>query len=255
MRKQQTSLADLREVISTGNGLLRKLLNALAPRVRDSLLSHARARHVEPGEVLMTSGQRSEEVGYVISGTLAMTQVIDQDRKHIVGLLVPTDIFGRIFDGPLNHQIEALTPARIISFPRVTLEQILRQHPEAERLFLVHLLDEMDAAREWLLLMSGRKIINRLASFLMIMARRSRTGTGTGMAAGPIRLRVQLTRKDLAHYLGARPESLSRAFHELEDQGVLRIIDPYQFDILDLAALTEASGDDLTIDNAKIPKA
>ncbi len=251
MQKQTPTLADLREVISAGNGLLRKLLNALAPEVRESLLSHASARDVAAGTVLMHSGQPSAEVGYVITGTLAMTQVLEHDRKHIVGLLVPTDIYGRIFDGPSNYQIEALTPARLISFPRAHLEAILRQHPEAERLFLVHLLDEMDAAREWLLLMSGRKIINRLAAFLMIMARRSRTGTATG----PIRLRVPLSRKDLAHYLGTRPESLSRAFHELEHQGVLQILSPYLFDILDLDALTAASGDDLTIENAKIPKA
>lgn len=244
MHRPITLRKDIREVISTGNGLLRKLMTSLTPAVRESLLSHAMIRDAEAGEVLVVSGQPSTEVGYVIAGTLAMTQLMDHDRKHIVGLLVPTDIFGRIFDGPSHYQIEALTAARIVTFPRARLEEILRQHPEAERLFLVHLLDEMDAAREWLLLMSGRKVVNRLASFLMIMVRRSRLGA----ADRPIRLRIPLARKDLAHYLGARPESLSRAFHELEHEGVLRILNPYLVDIADLDTLTEAAGDDLVMD-------
>ncbi|MBA3909597.1 MAG: Crp/Fnr family transcriptional regulator [Rhodobacter sp.] len=244
MQERITLRKDIREVISTGNGLLRKLLTSLSPEIRESLLSHAGIREVETGEVLVGSGQLSTEVGYVIVGTLAMTQVLEHDRKHIVGLLVPTDIYGRIFDGPSNYQIEALTPSRIVYFPRARLEEILRQHPEAERLFLVHLLDEMDAAREWLLLMSGRKVANRLASFLMIMVRRSRVGT----SGAPVRLRIPLSRKDLAHYLGTRPESLSRAFHELEHQGVLRILNPYLVEIADLDTLTDAAGDDLVME-------
>jgi CRP/FNR family transcriptional regulator len=60
-------------------------------------------------------------------------------------------------------------------------------------------------------------------------------------------VRVPLSRKDLAQYLGARPETLSRAFHELERRGILRIVDPYQFRIIDEKALIDASGDDLTL--------
>lgn len=251
MQKQTTSLQDLQDLVSAENGLLGKLLCALPPQVKDALLSNATVREVEAGDVLVESGQQSTELGYVITGTLAMTQILGHERKHIVGLLVPTDVFGRLFDGPSNYQIEALTSTTIISFPRAALEEILRRNPAAERLFLVHLLDEMDAAREWLLLMSGRKVINRLASFLMIMVRRSRLGRTTG----PIRLRIPLSRKDLAHYLGARPESLSRAFHDLEHQGILRSHGPYVFDIVDIDTLTDASGDDLTIENAKIPDA
>nr|MCU0904132.1 Crp/Fnr family transcriptional regulator [Tabrizicola sp.] len=162
-----------------------------------------------------------------------------------------TDIYGRVFDGPSDYRIEALSPARILSFPRASFEQVLRENPEAERLFLVHLLDEMDAAREWLLLISGRKLINRLASFLAILMRRSqhkRVGSATSV-------HVPLARKDLAHYLGARPETLSRAFHEMESKGLLRIIDPHHFEIPDEDALLAAAGDDLVVDSVKVPGA
>ncbi|MDM7932205.1 Crp/Fnr family transcriptional regulator [Tabrizicola sp.] len=239
-----TALA-LKAAVGHGNGLLTRLLEALPPEVAAQLLSQAVLRSVEVGETIIERGVRSEDVGYVLDGMLAMVQTLDDDKKHIVGLLVPTDIYGRLFDGPSNYRIEALSAARILSFPRRVFEQVLLDNPDAERLFLVHLLDEVDAAREWLMLISGRKAVNRLASFLTILARRSkykRTGR-------PAPVQVPLTRKDMALYLGARPETLSRAFRVLERKGILRIVDPYHFEILDEEALIEASGDDLTIES------
>lgn len=235
----------LKAIIGQSNGLLEKLLDALPPEMTAKLMELAILRDAEPGATIVERGVHSEDIGYVLDGTLAMVQILEDGKKHIVGLLVPTDIYGRIFDGPSNYRIEALTPVRTLSFPRAPFERILRENPLAERLFLVHLLDEMDAAREWLLLISGRKAANRLASFLTILLRRSQfKKVGKNSV-----VHVPLARKDLAHYLGARPETLSRAFHELGRKGILRIVDPYHFEILDRQALLAAAGEDLTLQN------
>lgn len=234
---------DLSGLVGADAGMLGKLLAALPPLVRGELVAHLSLREVPAGTVLLERGERSDAVGYVLDGTLAMTQVIDHARTHIVGLLVPTDIYGRLFDGPSNYRLEALSPTRLVSFPRDLFEKVLRQSPEAERLFLVHLLDEMDAAREWLLLISGRRAVHRVASFLSILMRRQRPVTTDAR----VTLRLPLARKDLAHYLGVRPETLSRAFHDLQDRGVLRILDPNLFEVADPDALIESSGDDLVL--------
>jgi CRP/FNR family transcriptional regulator len=250
MPNPATPALALKAVVGHSNGVLEKLLESLPPEVTAKLMSHATLREIEPGETVVERGVHSEDIGYVLDGTLAMVQIFDDGKKHIVGLLVPTDIYGRIFDGPSNFRIEALSAARILSFPRGHFEQVLRENPDTERLFLVHLLDEMDAAREWLLLISGRKVLNRLASFLTILMRRSQFKRVGSSAV----VRVPLARKDLAHYLGARPETLSRAFHELEGKGILRIIDPYHFEIADEDALMAAAGDDLVVESAKVPR-
>lgn len=244
MYEDSNARADVAALIQKGDGLLSKLFSALTAETGDELLSHAKLRNIPAGTVILENGQISAEIGYVIDGIVGMIQVVDHSRRHIVGLLVPTDIYGRLFDGPGSFRLEALSPTRILSFPREPFEQILRAHPEVERLFLVHLLDEMDAAREWLLLISGRKVVNRVASFLTILARRARSAG----RPWPVTLHLPLNRKDLAHYLGTRRESLSRAFHELENRGILRIINAESFEVPDLQALMDASGDDLTVD-------
>jgi len=245
MPEQITKVGALKAAVGHGNGLLEKLLDTLPQNVTEKLLSQATLRDVGVGDTLIERGVPSEFVGYVMDGTLAMVQILQDGKKHIVGLLVPTDIFGRLFDGPSNYQIEALSPARVLCFPRGFFERLLRENPEAERLFLVHLLDEVDAAREWLLLISGRKVVNRLASFLSILQRRAKFKWVGEQSI----LHVPLSRKDLAHYLGTRPETLSRAYHELERMKVLRIVDPNHFEIVDEQALIDASGDDLSLED------
>jgi CRP/FNR family transcriptional regulator, anaerobic regulatory protein len=247
MKNDGTSLSELTGIVDRSDGLLGKLLSSLSEEVRATLLSLAEVRDVVPGTVIVEDGAVVHEIGYVIDGTLAMIQNIDHSRKHIIGFLVPTDIYGRLFDGPNSYRIEALSDTRILSFPRAPFEAFLRQHPETERVFLVHLLDEMDAAREWLLLISGRKVINRAASFLTILIRRKKSVD----PHHPHLVHLSLARKDLAHYLGTRPESLSRAFHELQDMGILRIIDANSFEILDPEALADISGEDLMVTEAK----
>lgn len=235
---------DSNEPFDISSGHLGQLLASLAPEVRATLQEHARFRHIPAGTVVIENGQRSDEIGYVIDGTLGMTQVIDGGRKHIIGLLVPSDFYGHLFDGPSSYRIEALSDTKLYCFERTHFERVLRLQPDAERLFVVHILDELDAAREWLLLISGRKVIHRAASFLTILVRRAKPQ----FPFRPITVHLPLSRKDLAQYLGTRPESLSRSFHELEDKGILRILDPYMFEILDLDALIEISGQDLVIE-------
>lgn len=243
MHSQTPTAAALKAAIGQSNGLLEKLLDSLPPEVTAKLMELATLRDIGAGEAVVERGVHSGDIGYVMEGTLAMIQILEDGKKHIVGLLVPTDIYGRVFNGPSNYRIEALTPVRTLCFPRGPFEQVLRDNPDTERLFLVHLLDEMDAAREWLLLISGRKALHRLASFLTILLRRSQfKRVGKSLV-----VHVPLARKDLAHYLGARPETLSRAFHELEDKGLLRIVDPYHFEIVDEQALMAAAGDDLVL--------
>ncbi len=224
-------------------GHLGKMLAALSPDIRRDMLDHADFRTVPAGTILIEPGQPSTEIGYVIEGTLGMIQDVHDGRRQIIGLLVPTDLFGRLFDGPASYRVEAMTDANLCCFDRGYFEQVLLQQPSAEQMFVVHMLDELDAAREWLQLIGERKILHRTAAFLAVLARRIQSGA----TPAPVAVSLPLARKDLAHYLGTRPESLSRAFHKLKDLGLVEIIDPSHFEIPDLAALNDLVDDDFAI--------
>lgn len=221
----------------------RSLMRLASDASRAALKAMAAEREIPAGTVLAEDGQSLTEVGYVLEGTLGMVKLLPDGRRHIIGILIPTDLFGRVFEVPLSFRVVALTRARLLTFPLAPFQALLEREPELERLFMVHVLDELDAAQEWLLLMSGQRVIQRVASFLILLARRA---PGEGAAE----ITLPLGRKNLAQYLGARPESLSRAFAELARRQVIKALDARgeRYRILDPQRLLEISGQDLWLD-------
>ena len=222
------------------------LIEGLGDEEADALMACARIEQRSRGDVVVEEGHRIEEIAFVLDGALGMTKRLPDGRVHIVGLLVPGDMFGRLFDGPVAYRIEALSTSRVLSFDRARFEAILSTSLEAEQAFLVMMLDEIDAAREWLLLLNGTGVVQRLAGFLLVLVRR-RLIDGRHPLKEGLRMKLPLRRTDLSHYLGVRPESLSRAVHRLQDDGILTIVTPNTFVIDDIPALVAASGQDFVL--------
>lgn len=225
---------------------LADLLGSLDDEMAEALRRCARITKGARGDIVIEGGRRIDDIAFVLEGALGMTKRIPDGRVHIVGLLVPGDMFGRLYDGPVAYRIEALSEIRLLRFDRGTFEAILNTSLEAERMLLMTMLDEIDAAREWLLLLSGTGVVARLAGFLLVLVRRQLVN-GSRAAKDGLRIKLPLRRIDLAHYLGARPESLSRAVHRLEHEGILTIAKPDTFVIDDVGGLVAASGQDFVL--------
>lgn len=221
------------------------LFSTLPDESRAELMKICRMRRYEAGQTVIADEEMPSFVGCISEGILRMQKNMPDGRAHIVGLLVESDMFGRVFDGTSNFAVEAATDVSLCCFDRVGLEALLSRDPILERLFLINVLDELDAAREWIMLLGGRRVTERLAAFLLILCRRwSRLHGVLSEEHGNMLVHVPVSRSDLAHYLGTRVETISRAIRALADDGIIAIKDPYHLEILNLARLSEAAGND-----------
>ncbi len=101
-------------------------------------------------------------------------------------------------------------------------------------------LDELDAARDWMLLLGRKTAREKIATFIVMFAQRSRLDEPGG--AGNVHL--PMTRDQIANYLGLTLETVSRQFNALKNDGILEFTDRRNFVVKDLPALHEESGDD-----------
>lgn len=228
-----------------GNGYLSTLFKILREN-RYDLERISRIEKICSGKVVNSEGEVPDRVGYVLDGVLAISKTLPDGRSNIVGLLGPGDMYGRTFDDSAICQVKALTDGRIYTIDRFALEKICGQKPEVDRLLLTNVLDEIDSAREWILLLGCYRVVQRVASYMLILYRhKMRIMTeAKSTDCRIIRVKIEIKRTDLAHYLGARVESLSRAFHELEARGAVRMIDAYEFEIIDPDMLIEIANND-----------
>lgn len=223
---------------------LKGLMDFLPANSRQELLDMAMPESAEAGTTIIADGATVDQIGFLCDGLLGLIKILPDRRRHIIGILAPFDVFGRIFDGPSPVEVEALSDVELLRLPRDRFEGMLQRFPEAERLFLAGLLKEVDAAREWVLVMGKAKVVQRLAAFLLFLGRHDLRGVGVAQnrSGHSTNVKIAIDRQTLSQFLGARHESLSRAFHELADDHIIRINSPYDVDILNMAALVAASG-------------
>lgn len=219
----------------------------------DALDAICRLRRFEPGQTVVLDGERPEFIGCVRSGYLRMQKTLADGRQHMVGLLVEGDMFGHMFNGPIKFALEAATEAEIWAFQRAPFEDLLLHAPDLERAVILNILNELDRARDWMVILGNNRVTGRIAGFLLVLCNRFfgvdhllRIGSGS------VDVKVPIGRHDLANLLGTRPESLSRAFHALADSGAIELLKPDLIRIRDVSALAAEAGEDAMDENAHL---
>lgn len=204
-------------------------------------ISHLRS--FSRGQNIQGQGEEAAIVGNVVSGVVRLSSASIDGSQHIVGLLFASDFFGRVFAETSRFSYEAATDVTVCCMKRLAFERFLADHPEAEHELLIVKLDELDAVREWNSIISGHTTMQRVATFLYVLAKRTRNqGCGNAVPVDNI-IHIPISRRDIAAYLGTTPETLSRNIQAMARKKVFRIIDAKHFELLDEAALIRHAGE------------
>lgn len=218
------------------------LCSDLSPCVKEELARLARIRTYKAGETVVAEAEPVGFVGHVVSGVLRMQKALQDGRQQIVGLLLPSDSFGRVFAEASHVAIEAATDVTLCCYNRAGFEALLAKFPELEHRMLLSISRELDAAQDWMLLLATQTVTERVATFLLILAGKSLEPAPRPVLAGTVT--IPIARKDMAAYLGTTVESISRSVQELSRRSVIRIVDTQHFEILNPRRLIELSGHD-----------
>jgi len=85
----------------------------------------------------------------------------------------------------------------------------------------------------------------RLAGFLVVLCTRYfGVDHRLQLNSDRLELNIPITRADLAHLLGTRIESISRAFSALAKKGIIEVKTPYLVEVLDIQRLFEEAGNE-----------
>ena len=200
-------------------------------------------RSFEAGQTVIWSGDQMDFVGSVVTGIASLTQTMEDGRTQMVGLLLPSDFVGRPGREGAAYDVIATTDLVMCCFRKKPFERMMIETPHIAQRLLEMTLDELDAAREWMLVLGRKTAREKIASLLSIIARRDATLKLTG-TQGPLVFDLPLTREAMADYLGLTLETVSRQMSALKRDGVIQLEGKRHVTIPDLARLLEEAGDD-----------
>lgn len=200
-------------------------------------------RSYEAGQVVVWAGDKMDFVGSVVAGMAGLTQQMEDGRTQMVGLLLPSDFLGRPGREVAAYTVTATSDLMLCCFRRKPFERLLIDNPRIAGRLLEMTLDELDAARDWLLLLGRKSAREKIASLLMILARRE-AALIKQRPAGRIAIELPLTREAMADYLGLTLETVSRQISALKRAGVIALEGKRRVIIPSFSDLVLESGDD-----------
>lgn len=178
-------------------------------------------REFAPGQALFEQGAANEGVHCVSRGVFALRALHSNGSSTLLRLAYPGDLVGfRSFLRGRVHRTEAraLVPSRVCSVRVTEASTLVEGSSQVYARLVDRCLAEVDAAQERIIASMTATNRQRLIRLLL------RLFVAHGQAGeGPSKMRLPLSRADMADMLGVEPETMSRQFRRLREDGLLTV--------------------------------
>lgn len=181
---------------------------------------HVLVAHVGPyeeGAHLFREGDPFDAIAAVRMGTVKTYVTDSEGREQVLGFFLPGEVIGlnAISQARYPCNAVALEPVMLCRFSFPNIAALAARMPGLQTHLFRLLSEDIGKAA---LLAGNFTADERLAAFLVSLARRY---AARGFPS--TRLRLSMTRTDIANYLRLASESVSRGFSRLQDAGLLRV--------------------------------
>lgn len=198
-----------------------------------ALAGRARAEHVQRGRLLASEGEVADRFGVVVTGRVKVYHLGADGREltfETVGAGEPIAAVAALAGSRYPANIEAATDATIAWLPREALFEMIEAQPALARSLVADLASRVLNLTAVATTLS-MDVPSRLAGFLFQRSLAAGMATPEGLV-----VELGMSKTELASALGTVPETLSRAFARLRDEGVVEVRG-HDVIVLDVGAL------------------
>ncbi len=189
---------------------------------------------LSPGDPLFDEAEPAEHLFNVTAGAVKVYKLLADGRRQMTGFLFPGDFLGLANEETYAYSAEAITHTALCRFPRRKLERLLQKYPKMEHRLLGLASHELAVAQEQMLLLGRKTAREKIASFLLMLSRRS---VQRGQNGNPVA--VPMSRNDIGDYLGLTTETVSRTFTQLRQGGSINLLQGGKVELADRARLED----------------
>lgn len=165
-------------------------------------------------ETIFDEGEEITATYKVVSGVVRLCRLTEDGRRQIAGFRLPGDLVGMEWTGEYEMTAEAVRDVSVIRYGRTRLDRLSQERSSVRDHVLAHLRQDLRSAQEHLIMLGCQSATERVAAFLLQIARRAGARDGDDID-------MQLGRQDIADYLGLTLETVSRTFSDMTAHGII----------------------------------
>jgi len=176
-------------------------------------------RRLRRREILFNQGDTAEELAVVLAGRLKLTQVTAEGQEVIVRYIGPGEMCAAValFPGQAYPATaEAVGDTSVIAWPRRSLDELAREHPQLALNVLRLLTERMGELSDRLRELATERVARRVAHALLRLAHKAGRRTDRG-----VEIDMPLTREDIARLSGTTLFTVSRLMADWEEAGIV----------------------------------
>ena len=183
-------------------------------------------------ETIFHEGDPAEYAYKLVSGSVRLCKHMADGRRQIAQFLFPGDYFSFLELEQHSFTAEAVSDVVVTCYPQRQLEALSKETPALRKKFLAMLSQRVLDLQEHLVTLGRQTAKERVASFLVLLSHR------VGCEDDNM-VDVQMSRQDIADYLGLRIETVCRVLSDLKRAGMVDIPNQHQLILKDVEGLSE----------------
>lgn len=199
-------------------------------------------RSYDAGQPIMFEGDEMHFVASVVSGAATLSRSLPDGRIQMVGLMLPSDFIGSPGRTTVGFDVTAIQKVTLCCFRRKPFEAIVATTPHIGERLLEMTLNELDVAREWMMLL-GRKTAREKITFLLALIARRTADLHLTKVSDGLEFEMPMSREAMSNYLGLTIETVSRQMTALRKDGIIILTGTRDIQIPDMARLKAETGD------------
>jgi CRP/FNR family nitrogen fixation transcriptional regulator len=172
------------------------------------------ARILGKGEEVFAEGDPADFFYKVVSGTVRTYKLLNDGRRQIDAFHLTGDIFGLETGEEHRFSADAVDAARIVAFRRRRFETLAHDDPELGDQVMSSMMRSLERAHDHMMLLGRKTAQEKVASFLLDMARRVSKGD---------QFDLPMQRTDIADHLGLTIETVSRTLTQFARAGLIKL--------------------------------
>lgn len=208
------------------------IFNHLEEEQLEKIMATTKSISYKKNELIYRAGEESDSLYIINKGNVRIYRLAESGKEQLVRILKPGDFTGEmaIFSESIHDSYaEAIVDTKICLIKRADFQELLLNYPSVSLKVITEFSKRLKISEKQTTRFSTMKVESRIALFLVESLNREEPEM--------LELTLSMSKKDLASYLGTTPETVSRKFSYLEEQGYIRQITHKQIKIVDLDGL------------------